>query len=174
MIRKFYFALLLLFYYNITYAQVGIGTSIPDSSAMLDLESTNKGISLPNVALSDNNDATTISNPKKGLLVFKPGENSIPEGIYFNAGNATTPKWKKLKKADITTVKIPFGKADVNKTLKLNDIEVRYNPSTLKTQIRSTTNSSIKYNVFIMENWKWGEGGLIPTIIFIKEIIVAP
>ncbi len=142
---------------------MGIGTSTPDPSSVLDLKSTDKGISLPNVALTAQNDAATISNPKKGLLVFKPGETSLPEGFYYNAGNATTPDWKRLEKSNntegITTVKIPFGSTDINKTLVLNSIEVRYNPSTRRAQIRSAIGSSINYNIFIMENWKWGEGG---------------
>ncbi len=162
MIKKFYFTLLLLFYYNITYTQVGIGTSKPDPSSVLDLESANKGISLPNVALTAEDDATTIKNPKKGLIVFKSVETNIPEGLYYNSGNSTTPNWKHLKPlktTGVTTVKIPFGKADINKTLKLNDIEIRYNPDTKTSQIRSVKGDKLTYNVFIMENWKWDEGG---------------
>jgi len=52
---------------------VGIGTTVPDASAMLDITSTNKGFLAPRVALTSNTDTTTIAAPATGLLVFNTG-----------------------------------------------------------------------------------------------------
>jgi len=53
-----------------TYSQVGIGTSAPHPSALLDLNASNKGLLLPRVALTSTSDITTVPNPAKGLLVY--------------------------------------------------------------------------------------------------------
>ena len=55
------------------FSQVGIGTTTPDSSAILDITSTSKGLLLPRVNLTGTADNTTISNPANGLLVFNLG-----------------------------------------------------------------------------------------------------
>lgn len=49
---------------------VGIGTRLPDRSAILDLTSTNKGLLLPRVALTSTQDKTTIVSPVAGLVVY--------------------------------------------------------------------------------------------------------
>ena len=45
------------------YAQVGIGTLTPNASAMLDINSSNKGLLVPRVNLISLTDAVTIVNP---------------------------------------------------------------------------------------------------------------
>ncbi len=54
---------------------VGIGTTTPDPSAMLDITSTDKGILIPRV------DRTAISSPAHGLLIF---DNSTSSFWYYN------------------------------------------------------------------------------------------
>lgn len=49
---------------------VGIGTSTPDPSALLELLSTNKGLLIPRVALQSNTDVVTIPAPAVSLLVY--------------------------------------------------------------------------------------------------------
>jgi hypothetical protein len=51
----------------ISYAQVGIGTISPDASAMLDIESTDKGILVPRMTSAQR---IAIATPATGLLVF--------------------------------------------------------------------------------------------------------
>ena len=48
-------------------AQVGIGTTTPDNSAMLEIKSGNKGILIPRLTTVQR---TAISAPAKGLMVF--------------------------------------------------------------------------------------------------------
>ncbi|MEY8848999.1 hypothetical protein AB9K26_09295 [Psychroserpens sp. XS_ASV72] len=50
-----------------SYAQVGIGTSTPDPSAILDISSTEGGLLLPRMNLSQRN---SITNPATGLLIY--------------------------------------------------------------------------------------------------------
>ncbi|MBB4805334.1 hypothetical protein HNP38_000606 [Chryseobacterium defluvii] len=76
--------LLTLILYNHSYSQVGIGTSSPDPSAILEVNSTTKGLLLPRVALNSLTDATTIPSPATGLLVWNNGAGSLSaQGFYF-------------------------------------------------------------------------------------------
>lgn len=75
---------------------LGIGTSAPDASSLLDVYSTNKGLLIPNVALTGANDATTIASPATSLLVYNPGTYFSPAGYYYNAGTPGVPNWISL------------------------------------------------------------------------------
>jgi hypothetical protein len=59
--------------------QVTIGSpAVTTSSALLNVEATDKGILLPRVTLTHNKDVTTISNPAIGLLVYNTGAYEDP------------------------------------------------------------------------------------------------
>ncbi|MEZ4917195.1 MAG: shufflon system plasmid conjugative transfer pilus tip adhesin PilV [Chitinophagales bacterium] len=76
------------------YAQnVGIGTASPDASAKLDIVSTNGGILIPRVNLISATDATTISSPATGLMVWNMGATFGTAGFYFNKGTSGSPSW---------------------------------------------------------------------------------
>ncbi|MBW3518599.1 hypothetical protein [Flavobacterium sp. NKUCC04_CG] len=66
-------------------AQVGIGTQMPNASTQLEVVSTNKGILIPRVALTDTFDSTTIKNGNvNSLLVFNTTDNAtIKTGYYY-------------------------------------------------------------------------------------------
>jgi uncharacterized protein (TIGR02145 family) len=69
----------------------------PNSSAMLDVSATNKGLLIPNVALSGTNDAATISTPAVSLLVYNTsGANGVTPGYYYNSGSTGLPVWTRL------------------------------------------------------------------------------
>ncbi len=57
--------------------QVGIGTNTPDSSAILELSSSNKAFYLSRVALTGTDDTTTIPNPKAGFLILNIASASV-------------------------------------------------------------------------------------------------
>lgn len=71
-------------------AQVGIGTSSPAGSAMLDVSSTNRGFLPPRVALTGTTDVSTISSPTAGLLVYCSGTGGLAAGYYYWSGSAWT------------------------------------------------------------------------------------
>lgn len=78
------FVLILLFFSSFTYAQVGIGTPNPDSSAMLQISSKNKGVLFPNIALSSLTDKVTVPSPADGLIVWNTGTGGLAEiGFYY-------------------------------------------------------------------------------------------
>lgn len=91
---------------------VGIGTTAPDESAILDLSSTSKGLLLPRMSLSER---TKISNPAKGLLVYQTDFMSglyIYDGIDWSSVGSTEAK---LTAAD-NTVWSTVGNAGLNAT----------------------------------------------------------
>ena len=75
---------------------VGINATgaVPNTSAMLDVAATNKGVSFPNVALISETDAVTIPTPMTGLMVYNTTA-TMPcgAGLYFNDGTAAAPIW---------------------------------------------------------------------------------
>lgn len=83
-----------LFWLN---AQVGIGTNTPDNSAMLEIESTEKGVLIPRMLETDR---LAIVTPSDALLVYQTDQD---EGFYFYDGTA----WQKL--ANITQASYSAG-----------------------------------------------------------------
>lgn len=67
-------------------ANVGIGTTQPDESAVLDINSSNKGLLIPRMSLQQRN---SIQNPANGLMVY---QTDLLSGFYFYDGK----EWKPL------------------------------------------------------------------------------
>jgi trimeric autotransporter adhesin len=59
---------------NAAFAQVGIGTTTPDASAVLDVKSTTKGMLIPRMTTAQR---TTITTPATGLQVFDTDTKSF-------------------------------------------------------------------------------------------------
>jgi hypothetical protein len=93
-------ALVLLLSSNQNIAQnVGIGAEsfTPDASAGLELQFNNKGLLIPQIALTGENDASTIPSPASSLLVYNTTVGSgLVAGYYYNAGTPAAPSWKRL------------------------------------------------------------------------------
>lgn len=114
-------------------AQVGIGTTNPASGSMLDIESSDKGILIPRVALTATTDVTTITpSATVGLLVFNTsnsgsGATAVSTGFYYWNGTI----WVKIQDTDLDW-KIEGNNNIVNGThfmgtLNNRDIEFRTN-----------------------------------------------
>jgi hypothetical protein len=83
--------ILLFFITYSTFAQTGIGTTTPNASAKLDVYSTNKGFLPPRVTLTSTSDASTITSPAEGLLVYNLGSVGLQAGYYYwNGANWAT------------------------------------------------------------------------------------
>lgn len=78
-------------------AQVGVNTSSPDNSSVLDIYSVDKGLLLPRVSLTSVNSITSpINNPAIGLLIWNTNPNVIDgSGIGYYYFNGT--KWMQLQ-----------------------------------------------------------------------------
>ncbi|MBF9220259.1 beta strand repeat-containing protein [Hymenobacter ruricola] len=76
---------------------VGIGTTTPNPSASLHLRAPNLGLLINQVNLASLTDATTITNPATGLLVYSASA-ALPDGpgFYYNAGTPAAPQWTRL------------------------------------------------------------------------------
>lgn len=68
-------------------AQVGIGTTTPNTSAQLEVNSTAKGVLFPRLTAAQR---TGIATPATGLLVY---QTDAPAGFYYNAGTPAAPNW---------------------------------------------------------------------------------
>lgn len=77
-------ALILLIFSITLSAQVGINTSAPDQSSVLDVTSTSKGLLLPRIS-----NLTSITNPATGLIIFDTNKKCISQ----NVGSPATPDW---------------------------------------------------------------------------------
>ncbi|MES2773238.1 MAG: tail fiber domain-containing protein [Bacteroidota bacterium] len=102
--KKVPFIILVVLLVNTIHAQnVGIGTTSPHVSAILDITANNRGLLIPRVALTDLNDAVTIPSPAASLLVYNTatagsGRFAVSPGYYY--WNAVSLAW------------IPFALAD--------------------------------------------------------------
>ena len=89
-------ALMFFIGFSATAQSVGIGTAVPDPSAMLDVNAANKGLLIPRVALVSLSDAVTIPSPATSLLVYNTNA-ALPGGVgfYYNSGKGSAI-WVKL------------------------------------------------------------------------------
>src|SRR5690554_4439664 len=74
------------------FAQVGIGTTTPNTNALLDIDAaaTIGGLLLPRVALTRTNLAAPLGAQVAGMTVYNTnatiGANSVTPGYYYNDG----------------------------------------------------------------------------------------
>jgi hypothetical protein len=87
MSRKKIASIILLLLVNITFSQVGIGTSNPNNSAALEIVSTNSGLLIPRIALTSTTDVATIASPATSLLVYNTTTLlDVTPGFYYFDG----------------------------------------------------------------------------------------
>jgi uncharacterized protein (TIGR02145 family) len=76
--------------------QVGIGTTTPDGSALLDIVSTSKGLLPPRLTTAQRN---AIVNPAKGLIIY----NTSLGCLQTNDGTTTSPLWNCVSGSTVTS-----------------------------------------------------------------------
>ena len=99
----------------ISTAQIGIGTTNPDLSSILDITSTNKGILVPRVVLTDvSSQAPIINAPETSLLVWNSNPLTIGgEGVGFYYWDSS--KWVYLINTNtISTFITPHNTLDMS------------------------------------------------------------
>jgi hypothetical protein len=74
----------------ISLAQVGVGTTTPKTTSILDVTSTEKGILIPRMTENQRNN---IISPEKSLLIFNTTSNSFE----YNSGNNSSKSWTSIK-----------------------------------------------------------------------------
>ena len=91
MLKRFIYLFILIFVLISGFAQTGIGTTTPNASAKLDVNSTDKGFLPPRVALTANNVFSPIvgtSSQATGLLIYNTATagtapNNVVPGYYY-------------------------------------------------------------------------------------------
>lgn len=97
---KILFCIAILFSFSV-HAQVGIGTTEPDSNTVLDVYGTDKGMLIPRVALTRTTTASPLSTPiEPGIIVYNTANrNDVSPGFYYNDGS----KWVRIMADDGTS-----------------------------------------------------------------------
>jgi hypothetical protein len=96
--KSTFFVLQFFLCYAVNAQNVGIGTASPTASALLHLNSTSRGLLIPQISLDSLKDVTSIAAPANGLMVYnttQPGLlNDMARGYYWYSTNALT--WIRL------------------------------------------------------------------------------
>ena len=153
-------------------AQVGIGTTSPDSSALLELNSSNSGFLPPRVNLTGTSDITTIPNPVEGLMIYSPVSNcNLQSGIYVFNGSS----WRPLEYGDNKTftqlVKDEIGVSNVTfSTISSTQLNGDY--STLFDDVDNTSSSSFHIRRSGSPTGDWGFSMVLPQAYTITGFIL--
>jgi len=168
----YYFFTIILLSVTISYAQVGIGTTTPNSSSMLDIESTNSGLLIPRMTLAQK---TAIVTPANGLLIYQTdgtagfwyfdgtiwttfggADNdwtvSGAEMYNANTGNVGVGNTAPSAKFHITGTTVPGGSGGIT-TLYSNDFSSGSLNNTLNAGNGCTTSPNI-WHVNNVDTWQ--------------------
>ncbi len=112
-------------------AQVAINTdgSSPHSSAMLDIQSNNKGTSFPNLNIADLSTAAPVTSPKTGLIAYNTNTSTGPGLVMWTGSEWVTFEleginWKLLGNAGTNASNNFVGTTDnVSLPFRTNDTE---------------------------------------------------
>ena len=155
---KFFKYIFLALISNLAIGQVGIGTTSPNSSAALDVTSTNSGLLIPRLTEAQK---LAIVSPATGLLIFQTDATS---GFWYFNGTAWTPfggggnNWSLTTNSGTNPTTNKLGTLDNNPLIiKTNNQEaLRITPSgnigintitpTSKLNIKTITSSSFLQN----------------------------
>ncbi len=139
--KKIIYIIFFLCYYSVI-AQVGIGTTTPSSSAVLDITSNDKGLLIPRMS---NTQIANISTPEKSLIVFNTDTNNF----QFNSGSTSIVNW--------TTVRS-----------NQNSPSLKYS-STASTE---DINTSSAKNIKVFNDLNWNDNSSVFTKINDSEITI--
>ena len=107
-IKKMLTSMILLTMPLLSLGQVGIGTTTPDTSSMLDItvSAGDKGMLIPRVALTSSSDVATITAPANSLLVYNTNTAAdVTPGYYY--WSVSLGQWLRLidsQSSDWTTI----------------------------------------------------------------------
>jgi len=144
--RIFTLILLLLFSFP-SIAQVGIGTSTPDPSAILDIQDTERGVLFPRMTSSQRD---AIVDPAPGLIVF----NTDLGEIQINSNSTVVPVWKAFSLAAVSVA--------------LPDQSVKYSNTDITTDLNETTSKSVP----LFGSLDWNDNNTLFTLVDDKTIAI--
>ncbi len=101
--------IIILCMHGICFAQVGIGTTSPDPSSILHVESSDKGVLIPRLTTAQIN---AIASPANGLMVYNTDMNEF----QFNCSLTAIPDWSKISHSS----SVKYSNTDVSSNLNSN------------------------------------------------------
>ena len=161
--------LLLCFALNYSFAQVGIGTTAPDTSSILDVVSTNQGILVPRLTTLQEN---AIVNPATGLLIY----NTERKEFRFNKGTTASPSWIKTSRnasvkysndASDTSVNVNSNstiRAPIISTIEWNDDTTLYTVNAATNTITVTETGRYRISINVSLSTTSGTDRLTPEM----------
>lgn len=114
---------------NQLFSQVKIGENPKsiNADAVLDIESSNKGILLPRIALNSTTSASPLKNFTSGMIVYNTSTvNDLTPGLYYSDGT----KWIKAN-TNISNTGFLIGAQSYIETVATNDQTIFKTPSTI-------------------------------------------
>ncbi|XLS29783.1 hypothetical protein ACJD0Z_02930 [Flavobacteriaceae bacterium M23B6Z8] len=112
----FCFGILYVTTVSTTFAQVGIGTTSPDASTILDVTAPNDdaGVLFPRLTTAQRD---AISSPATGLLIYNSDENEF----QYNFGTPASSNWVTIKNSGVQprSVKYAFDASATNPNLNV-------------------------------------------------------
>lgn len=127
---------LLLFGSICALAQVGIGTSAPHSSAVLEVQSTQKGLLIPRMSSTDRD---AITSPATGLLIF----NSTTSSFQYFTGAA----WAEIGLSSVSNANI-----DANAAIAFSKLNITANDIQGLTPYSASTGLTLNSGAFAIDN----------------------
>lgn len=128
---------------NIINAQqnVGIGTTNPHASALLELSANDKGLLIPRVTLTALNNSSPVTSPAPGLLVFNTTTSTLPSGFYYWNGT----QWTMVGGGGCTTLEAAYncGGAGAGRIINANSgaVEIKLASSGTSNKALLVTNN---------------------------------
>ena len=115
------------------YTQVGVGTTNPDASSILDVESTDKGMLIPRLTTAQRNAITT---PANSLMIF----NTTTNRFEYNSGTPGAPLWSYINPDS----SVYMGKFIITATGNQTISGLPFSPSSIKFSAHANVES---YNI---------------------------
>jgi len=133
--KYIYHTLCCLLFPLLIVAQVGIGTTSPDISTVLDVSAIDKGVLIPRMTTAQRD---VIVSPANGLMIY----NRDSDEIQLNINNPITPIWQALSAS-------PVSAAVIGDSMK-------YSNTNTSTDVNPA--SAIDLPVFGINNWNDNTG----------------
>ncbi len=160
--KKIVFQLTIILSVLTCWGQVGINTTTPNSSSILDIEANDKGVLIPRVNIPALNAAAPVATPATGLLVFN---TNVITGVGFYYWNGS--QWVKLQEVATNSNWTISGNSTTNSTTNFIgttdavDFVTRTN-NTERLRVTSTGNVGIGTSIPLAK-FQVANGAIMPS-----------
>lgn len=157
--RRIHFIFILfisLYSFNHSYGQVGIGTTLPDASSLLQVDdgNGNKGILIPQIALTATNVSSPVTSPMTSLLVYNTATNgtgltAVTPGYYY----WDSVQWVKLLSTAPRNMEYIYNGVD---SISITTLDTQSNGGIANLVIDDSGSFTLTQQAFIQVNYSSG------------------